>query len=173
MDLLFGALVVILCGCFGAYSGSSGTSKGFRRYGIPSLIAIYGTVFHSPWCLLSLAMIGILVLGYGVPSPGKDSGSDLGRFWYKVTQERPMIDILIRGTVALFVILTMLYAPLISHAWPVYVVSALAFLSVHILFAAVVEGEPVINLGNKQFLIEDLLVYINMSWFCVLNIMLI
>lgn len=164
--------ISVVCGLLGTYAGSAGTSKGFRRFGIPGLIVLYGVIFHSPWTLLSLSMIGILSMGYGIPQKGVDSGSDLGRFWFKIVgdSDRNMLDLLVRGTLAVLVIISMLYAPIISGKWPLFIASSLILLGIHVMYSAVVEGEPVINIGNKQFLAEDFIVYVNMSSFCLINI---
>lgn len=167
MKLVIVVLLSIVCGCLGAYAGSQNTSKAWRRYGIPFIIVVFGC-FHTWWSLLSLSLIGILSSGYGIPD-GNDSGSSLGRFWYKVFDSHKMIDVGVRGTIGLLIIISCLYAPILSQKWVFYGVSAGVYLLIHILFTAIISGEPVIKTGNKQFLVEDFIAYAALGAFCLGN----
>jgi len=121
---LFAAII----GLLGAAGGSKNSSKALRRYGIPGLLTILAYVRLHPecdwleafWALTIMGMCGILSLGYGIPG-GDDEGSDLGRFWYKITRNSHLwADILTRGTVGLGLALSLIVMPILLDSWVVY-----------------------------------------------------
>ena len=81
----------------------AGESKLWRRLGVPAIIVVQIALkTHFWWCLASIP-VGWLVLciGYGTPSlQPPDSGSALGRFYWKLTKENTFwTDVLTRGTI--------------------------------------------------------------------------
>lgn len=166
-------MVVIIGAFLGTLAGSHGTPKALRRWGIPGLIAIYGVVFHSWWCLLSFAMVGPLSMGYGIPDD-LDDGSSMGRFWYKIVgSNTKLLDALVRGTLALLVSISLIYAPIISGYWAVFGITTLVFLVIHLAFSAFIIGEPSWEWMEYELLAEDLIVYANMITYVIININLI
>jgi len=92
----------LIIGLLGAWGGAEGTSKGWRRWGIPGFLTIIGLAFGNYWSPIILAWAGIFSLGYGIPGNG-DEGSTLGRFWYKITgQNHLLADIFTKGTISIF-----------------------------------------------------------------------
>jgi hypothetical protein len=159
-------LLSVLCGLLGTFSGSNDTSKAWRRWGIPTLIVGVG-VFHSWWCILSFCIVGILSMGYGVPDDF-DDGSDLGRFWYKILGADTLkIDFAVRGTIALLVIISMLYVPIVGGSWLLYGVMSAVYFLIHVAFSAIISGEPVWHVDKYEFLSEDLIVYTNLGVYCL------
>lgn len=163
MELSIAVSLAVIGGLMGMYSGSYGTSKAWRRYGIPLLIITYGLLFKGWWPMMSLLFIPILSQGYGVPDIN-DDGSRLGDFWYGIIGSNYIwVDIAVRGSIGLMLVLSCIYAPIISGAWLTYLFVSLGFLLIHILFSAIIEGEKVITNGDYTFLVEDLIVYTNIT----------
>ena len=84
ISLLF---VGISGGLLGAMGGTSGISKGVRRFGIPTILTIFAIyTLHNFWCISIMFMSFALSVGYGIPDPPNyingDKGSTLGRFWF-------------------------------------------------------------------------------------------
>lgn len=171
MELIAMLVLTLLCGILGTYSGSRNTSKAWRRYGIPLIIVGFGLT-QTWWAFLSLSLCGILSKGYGVPGPG-DSGSSLGQFWIRFTKNHRALDVLIRSTLGLLIVISMVYAPILSGYWITYLLMSLFFLTIHILFSAIIEKEPVINTDKYTFLSEDFIVYFNMGLYCIGSLSLI
>lgn len=76
--------------------GGAGYGKGWRRFGVPAVAALFWMLSGLP-ILHSAATIpgaiAILSIGYGIPSTQPpDEGSALGRFWYRIAQK-----LLLRG----------------------------------------------------------------------------
>ena len=76
------AISAAICGYLGAYGGAEGTTKAFRRYGIPAFIAVLCGIFlRVPWVIAVFGFAGVSSIGYGIPSKN-DEGSTLGAFWF-------------------------------------------------------------------------------------------
>lgn len=81
---LWALLAVPLVAFLWAFAGAEGTSKNWRRIGVPLVICGLATA----WCRSLIPLLGfapfhfVLRLGYGIPDAG-DEGSMLGRFWWK------------------------------------------------------------------------------------------
>lgn len=76
-------IVALACGFLWAFGGAEGTSKGWRRVGVPLVLCIFCAIASMKWYpLLSIGpLIGVLSMGYGIPD-GTDEGSWLGRLIY-------------------------------------------------------------------------------------------
>ena len=106
MTLLY-IVVVLFVGCvtglLGAYGGAKGTSKNWRRVGIPVfLFYIIGGATQS-WIIPLISSILLYIattLPYGIPSV-TDSGGEIGRFFYLMTHNIITTDIYTRLTVGL------------------------------------------------------------------------
>ena len=95
-----------LSGMFWALTGD-GYSKRFRRLGVPLLLigGLYGNlglwqaIYGLPTAFLGLSC------GYGIPTPGVDEGSAIGRFWYKIVNKDDwIVNVLTRGTTYLILV---------------------------------------------------------------------
>jgi len=139
---------VIACGLLGAWAGAEGTSKAFRRFGIPLLLLAFAG-FHLKdmrvfWVFLMSVPFSI---GYGQPG-NDDEGSVLGRFcwklsmrlYYKIVKEPPQIpvkmvslwsNVLTRGTIGVLVCLSLLPIPIINGKWLIYMISSLIIVGVY------------------------------------------
>jgi len=116
----------LLSGFLWALGGAAGTSKNWRRIGVPLTVGLFAWLGSRSLLPLVgvLPFYGVLTLGYGVPDGAGDDGSWLGRFWMtKVTDCRPpwsMVtpvdmkgtDVMVRGTIAALIGLSM-----VSLAW--------------------------------------------------------
>lgn len=150
----------LLCGLLGMYSGSRNTSLGWRRYGIPTVILLNALLATGSWRTVTvLTLCGVYSIGYGVPD-ATDSGSTLGRFWYKITNgNHDATDFLTRGTVGLAYAVSLLSLPILKGSWLQWGILALLTMATYIVFTVWIKGEPVIHWKDKEFLVEDLLVY--------------
>lgn len=104
-------LVGTICSFLWALTGS-GKSKLYRRLGVPLVpcAAIYLMTYNwHIWISLPLAY-GVLSLGYGIPSTQPpDSGSTLGRFWYRVfNNNETKAHLATRGTIYLLLLVSFL-----------------------------------------------------------------
>ena len=164
--------VAILGGILGALGGQEGKhSKLIRRLGIPILITAIAYIrLHNIWVLSILSSIGVLSLGYGIPELvheiGKpnlvvyfaDKGSFLGRFFWKIThQNHKLSDMLTRGTVGCFFVLSLIAIPIIKHNWLVYVLCGKGIILAYAFLSWKGFGE--LNMFGKKLLIVDILVY--------------
>jgi hypothetical protein len=87
LKVLICIVIGIICGLAGSYSGADGTSKAWRRFGIPLFLSILSAfILKSFKGFLNLLMSLSYIQGYGIPDgpPPLDQGSLIGRFWYKV-----------------------------------------------------------------------------------------
>ena len=101
-------LAVQLSALFWALSGSEGFSKGWRRLGCPLVVAsciFFNT--HNPKVFFAIPFaFASLSIGYGTPTTQPlDSGSALGRFWFKRTR---YYDFATRGTIYALLIISFL-----------------------------------------------------------------
>ena len=98
-------ILAITCGLLWGWAGAKDTSKNWRRVGVALLIAYFGLIIGW-WALLSGLLLGFaMAIGYGVPdpkgAPDQDPGSRLGRFWFKITRNYLLTNLLTRATVGL------------------------------------------------------------------------
>ena len=102
--ILLGLVVSILSGFLWAYGGAEGTSKNWRRLGVPILLFYFSSLLTGVW-LKPLICAVVLYIGttlpYGIPSP-QDDGGDIGKFWYFITHNIVQTNILTRATVGVF-----------------------------------------------------------------------
>jgi len=111
----------VLGGWLGAFGGADGTSKIWRRILIPGLLTSYAfSNTHSVLVITIMSMAGALSIGYGIPSE-TDSGSTLGRFWYKIFKGNHLLaDLATRGTIAKLIALSLISIPIIKGNWIIY-----------------------------------------------------
>ena len=115
---LWAVLAVPLSSFLWAWAGADGTSKIWRRLGVPVVICGLIAIAKLTWIpLISvLPLWGVLSIGYGIPDDG-DEGSWLGRFWFKKFNDDVMATIFTRGTLALLFGLVLVPLAWISIIW--------------------------------------------------------
>jgi len=120
---------VFLFSFFGAFAGSEGTSKNWRRLFLPVITVIYAYIkmvfiigwLKAFWMILLMARAGCYSMGYGVPSPNDPKPSALGKYWWNITKGNHLwTDILTRGTIGLMHSTVLLIIPIFVGNWVVY-----------------------------------------------------
>jgi len=143
----------------GSYLGALGGQgfKQWRRVVLPAILATLGYLNIGWWGLLLGTFGGWASIGYGVPS-STDSGSTLGRFWYKIFKgNHKLTDIFTRGTVGLLMCLSGLVLPIFKNNWLIYFIGCFLILLGQTVFSYRGWGE--IKVGNKKLLVSDLINY--------------
>jgi hypothetical protein len=114
-------------GLLGALGGAE--QKSLRRILIPLLLI--GLAYFETESILVIticSMMGALSIGYGIPGDN-DSGSWLGRFYYNLFHQNHFLaDIFTRGTIGLFIGLSLLSIPIIKKNWFVYFLGVLCII---------------------------------------------
>ena len=138
--IFFKILLVIIAGLItgflGALGGAHDYPKRIRKIGIPILLFLLAILFiKNLWVITILLMIAPLSLGYGIPSPEGDKGSDIGRFFFKLCKQNyKYADILTRGTIALLTSATLIIIPILRENWAPYWAAAFIIFGMDILF---------------------------------------
>lgn len=143
----------------GALGGAEKSSKLFRRIGIPILLLLVGILFKNYAAILLSLYIPIFYIGYGIPD-ASDSGSSLGRFWYKVFKKNHFLsDIFTKATIGfLFSIILTIIAILQSNARLLFITISITIFS-HVVFGGLIQGLGEIKLFKRKLLGVDLLRY--------------
>lgn len=82
---------------------------GIRRWGVPGVVVCAAFILsrHGSVFLAYPLGVAVLSIGYGIPSTQPpDSGSALGRFWYKINPS--LANVLTRVTVYILLVLAFL-----------------------------------------------------------------
>jgi len=96
-------IFILIIALLGGISGSQNSSKLFRRVFLPILIFLYSYIslsqsigyIQSLWSITILSMIGVLSIGYGIPSID-DEGSAIGAFYYRLfNKNRVLANVLL------------------------------------------------------------------------------
>ena len=165
---LFG--LSILGGFLGCWAGAEGTSKGWRRIGIPLLITTVAYfTFKNPLVLTILSLIGVLSIGYGIPSPNDPDPSALGGFWYKITKNIQLTTVLVRLTLGLGQALCLIALPIITENWSLYFMCSFFIVVANIIFGALCDKEGAIKMFGKELLIEEFLIYFFLTIFALIQ----
>jgi len=127
----------IIGGLLGALGGADKSSKSYRRFVLPALLTSFAfSNTESIFVLSIMTMSGWLSMGYGIPSytddieeNSYDSGSFLGRFFYKLFKKNHLIaDIMTRATIGLLIAVSFISIPIIKHNWLIYSVGSLGII---------------------------------------------
>ena len=114
--------LVVVCGFLWAFGGAAGTSKSWRRWGVP--LAVCVAIALTRWSWIPLVSIvpffAVLTIGYGIPSvnpiPEGDAGSWLGRLCTKMItgsvnppplEDEEIINWVCRGIIAMLTLVAM------------------------------------------------------------------
>lgn len=124
--------IPILGGLLGAFGGAEGGNKAFRRFLIPTLITSYAFSMTESILTLTIMFMAIpLSKGYGIPDE-TDNGSSLGRFFYNLFNKNKLLaNIFTRGTIGLFIGITLLSIPIIKHNWLIYFLGILGIILIN------------------------------------------
>jgi len=137
-----GFFIPILGGILGAIGGSG--NKPARRIGIPLILAGYAySNTENIWVFSICSMIGALSIGYGIPSytdnveeTSYDSGSALGRFYYKLFKNNHLLaDLATRGTIGKLIALSLVSIPIIKGNWITYLLGSLGIVLINSLIS--------------------------------------
>ena len=111
-----------LCSALWRLGGADGFSKSYRRVGVPAVICTTLLVtYNDPLFIASsIAMWGVLSIGYGIPDVNDPNGSALGRFVLRFVNDVKIADVLIRTFIGLLIGLSLI--PMAFHDLGVYVI---------------------------------------------------
>jgi len=149
--------VAFLISFLGAFAGSEGTSKNWRRMGIPVvfLICAICKFFFSFWVFTIAVQHLFFRLGWGTPSfvPGyEDEGSTLGKLFYKVFKGNEFFtNVFTRGTVGTMLALTFIGIPFITGNWFEYAYCSLGIILSFALIAWRNLGEYTFTIKGKKY----------------------
>ena len=157
-----GSSLVFVIGFLGAFAGSSGTSKSWRRIGIPVIFTVSALIsLKSFWVILLMSIAGWLCCGYGIPDL-YDEGSAIGRFYYKLfNQNHFYSDVCTRGTIGFLISISFIIVPLLKHNWLVYILGSLGIILTYALISWRDFGTFTFKLKNKTYYLlkVDILTY--------------
>ena len=160
INLLISIVIGVICGLLGAYGGAEGTSKNWRRLGIPILLTILALIVLRNHWVLTMGLLGIVLsLGYAIP-PG--NSSDLGYFFYNTFKEDLFLtDISTRMAIGSLIGLTLLSIPIIKGNWLLYIFACFIICMVNGLFGGdgIIKREGMFYLFGKDLLVEDIILY--------------
>ena len=107
--------IPFLIGFLGTFAGSEGTSKNWRRIGIPLIFTICAFIeLKSFWVILLMVQSACLSMGYGIMDE-YDEGSSLARFWLKILKNKSLLNYFVRGTIGLGISLSFLIIPILRE----------------------------------------------------------
>jgi hypothetical protein len=126
----------ILSGLLGALGGAERSSKLFRRFFLPLMIAGEAyRVFHSWYVLSIFLMSAVFSIGYGIPDE-TDAGSPLGRFFYALFKHNKLLaDLFTRGTIGCLISCTLAPITLIKQNYLPYIVGGCIITTVFALLS--------------------------------------
>jgi len=150
--------IAFLISFFGAFAGSEGTSKNWRRVGIPVvfiLCIIYKVIFSdwpvSFWVLTIISQQFIFRLGHGIKDT-TDAGSTLGGIWYKIFKGKLFwVNVCTRGTIGLMLALSFIGCPMITGNWFEYAYCGLGIILGFALIAWRNLGEYTFTIKGKKY----------------------
>lgn len=138
-------ILIPLCGLLWAWAGADGTSKNWRRMGVPLAISL---ILWNPWGLLLYIP---LILGYGIPCHN-DGGSLVGRFFYKLAKKDEYLASLYTRT-----FIGIVYGLFISLVvWNLFPVVILGITVP--LFGAVIKSIPQVKILGKTLNTEEMII---------------
>jgi len=150
--------IAFLISFLGAFAGSEGASKNYRRIGIPIvfvLCALFKVVFSdwpmSFWVFTVASQHLILRLGWGIKD-STDAGSTLGGIWYKIFKGKPFLtNVFTRGTIGLMLALSFIGCPMITGNWFEYAYCGLGIVLGFALIAWRNLGEYTFTIKGKKY----------------------
>jgi len=163
--------IPILGGFYGALAGAENGNKALRRIMIPFML--FGLAYQqteNPLSITIMTMCFFISMGYGIPGTG-DNGSILGRFYYNLfNQNHHLADVFTRGTIGLFIDLSLISISVINHNWIVYGLGSLGIILTNALLSWRNLGQY--TLFNKKLNWSETLTWGLITLFAVLIIKL-
>jgi len=171
-------LIASICSILGAYAGAEGTSKNWRRIGIPIVLTITAYLtLKNPLTLILLLLAIPFAMGHGIPC-WNDEGSSIGKFWYDLIKKyRPNLseskvqeyaNYPTRGTKGLLMSIILSCIPFIRGNWIVYLISSIGIIT---SFATISWKDfGVYKLFGKQLLGSDTINYFIVSSLILITI---
>ena len=146
--------IPFILGFLGAFAGSEGTSKNWRRILIPIIFTICALIeLKNLWVILLMIQSACLSMGYGIPG-GNDEGSTLGRFFYKLFKQNHLIaDIFTRGTIGTLISLSFLVIPILKGNWLIWGLGSLGIILVYVLISWRGFGEVILKWKNTTYML--------------------
>lgn len=152
--------IAILGGFLGTWAGADGTSKAWRRIGLPIIHTLTALCTLRNWLvILIMTHAGGLSLGYGIPDP-TDEGSAIGKFWYKcLKNNHRRADIATRLTVGVVKTLPFVIIPILIGKWLIYAIIAVLAVLVNDFIGGYWHPKGMITVFKKKLLLEEFLIY--------------
>lgn len=153
--------IPFIIGFLGTFAGSEGTSKNWRRIGIPLIFTVCALIeLKSLWVILLMTISAWLSMGYGIPDDNYpvsgDSGSTLGRFWTMLFRKYTTIykahrlaDYCTRATIGLLISISFLVIPVLKSNWIFYFLGSIGIILVYALNSWRGYGQIIIKWKNK------------------------
>ena len=156
-------ITAILGGLLGAWGGTKGTSKGWRRYGVSGLLNVVGVGFKKVNSFFIWIWVAISSIGYGIPD-STDEGSTLGRFWYRILKENhKATDVAVKGTIgSLYALVLVIIGFFQGNLDLVKITAPLAILS-HVVFGGFWQVPGEIKVLGKKLTLNELLRYLTLT----------
>ena len=153
-----GCSLALIIGFLGAFAGSAGTSKSWRRICIPVIFTISAFIYlKSFWVVLLMSMAGWLSCGYGIPDL-YDEGSTIGRFftmffrkYFDRQKAHRVANYFTRGTVGCLISLSFLIVPILKHNWLVYILGSLGIVLIYAFNSWQGYGTFIFKWKNKTY----------------------
>lgn len=160
MSINFLVIIPIAAGLLAAWAGAEGTSKLWRRLGVPLLTVISGFfILKTIAAAFLLARALPMTLGYGIPD-ATDKGSAIGQFWHKIFKgQETLTAIYTRATIAAIECASIIIIPLATGHWAAYAIACEAIIATHILFGAIIGKEGTFKFFGKTLLVEEFLIH--------------
>ena len=155
--------IPFLIGLLGAFAGSEGTSKNWRRIIIPLIFTFCAFLeLKSFWVVLLMIQSACLSMGYGIPDykwyyTGGDEGSTLGKFWYNIFNKNEnehktfWANVFTRGTIGLGIVSSFLVIPILKNNWLFYFLGSLGIVLVYAFNSWGGYGQFIIKWKNKTY----------------------
>ena len=142
-------ILVISCmtGLLWAYGGAKGTSKNWRRVGVPVLLLYTMSGITGAWILPLISCVGLYAattLPYGTPS-ANDEGGSIGQFYHLITHNIVLTDALTRMTVGL-AYSSICLTSLILGNFPIAVLCIIGITLNTVWWGAIAGNLPVVNI---------------------------
>jgi len=161
----------IFGGLFGAWGGSSKTSKGWRRYGIPGLINVIGLSYKKLKSFIIWAWSGIMSIGYGIPSKG-DSGSSLGRFWFNLFKgNRKLADVGTKFTLGFMFAIVLAIVGIFKGNLDLLKITVPLAIGSHVIFGGIINKMGIFKLFGKELTWIEMLRYLTLTLAGIIQIL--
>jgi hypothetical protein len=138
-------ILFLITGFLWAWAGAEGTSKNWRRIGVPIAISLFR---WTPWGLLLYLPLS---LGYGIPD-GTDEGSPIGRFFYRLAKKNEYL-----ASIYTRIFIGILYGICIGVVTGSLVPVAVLGITVP-LFGAIIKTEPQVKAFGKVLNTEEFII---------------